>query len=69
MNCKTCTYWEKRTAHIGHCDQSDTIPGIKLYNAGHGMQIEAYALDDSGLEARLLTGAQFGCNAYKARKP
>jgi hypothetical protein len=48
---------------MADCDLPDTITGDKLCKDGSGTGIAIYATasDDSGLEAKLLTGANFGC--------
>jgi len=70
--CKTCKYWAlsfKPTKEnpVADCDLPDTITGEKLFKQGAGMEINATAHDDSGLQAYLMTGENFGCIHHKEK--
>ena len=60
--CATCKYWG--THFSGACDKVNNIPESKE----KFFEIEATAHDDSGLEAMLITGPDFGCNLYRPKK-
>jgi hypothetical protein len=56
--CKTCTFWGDYRE--GVCDFSDSTQATRFV-------IHAEAADDSGLEAWLETGPDFGCVHHEAR--
>lgn len=63
--CKNCKHWRMFGDNIkGACDFIDYTPSTI---DTHSVFIDANADDDSGLEARLVTGADFGCAAHKPK--
>ena len=72
--CSKCVYWVHQTVHynrsgikilVGDCDLLDCITGTKLFDSGHGMDIQVHADDDSGLWSALKTGEHFGCINFR----
>lgn len=53
--CKDCKFWG--VVYSGVCDKEKRIQS----DPESTFEIEAFALDDSGLEANLVTGPMFGC--------
>lgn len=56
--CKTCRWWGKE--RVGACGIENTINTGAATNATR-LAIYAKADDDSGLDAVLMTGPDFGC--------
>lgn len=63
--CSSCKWWKEETIDYSYqamvCDFVDTTQGYKAFNAGHGAEVQAWASDDTGMDAALITGADFGC--------
>ncbi len=57
--CRTCKYWG--IDREGQCDYIDLCPDKSATAAW----IDVGAADDSGLDARLMTGPNFGCSHHK----
>ena len=63
--CKNCKFWDE-----------GTCLGQGMHDAGFGwrqdpaiaFKVEATANDDSGLEAVLITGPEFGCVRFEERQ-
>ena len=55
--CKDCKYWG--TYYERACDRVGDMHTERTPDSS--FEIEATALDDSGLEVQLLTGPDFGC--------
>ena len=62
--CSRCKWWGREYA--GVCSFVDTIHADK--DAATVFTIKAWALDDSGLETRLMTGPEFGCVKFEVDK-
>jgi predicted metal-dependent RNase len=60
--CKTCRYWSDRytvnSSQMSDCGYLTMCPPRDKYGNAY---IEARAADDSGLDAVLMTHANFGC--------
>ena len=61
-SCGNCKHWERQSDKLGVCDGVD-------YDQTEGatFEISIHVLDDSGLEVRLITGRDFGCNHFISR--
>lgn len=64
-NCKDCKWWGRVYPFV--CDIiTDAYRGERM--EGDSFALDAWALDDSGLECQLRTGPLFGCVKFKKRK-
>jgi hypothetical protein len=67
--CRTCKYWDDwldKNSHHGECDRIEYIyPGGAIEDPA---QMSVDVLDDSGLYARFITTADFGCSLWVLRK-
>ena len=59
--CKTCKWWGRE--YNGECDFVNTT---YAQTENKRFEIVAVASDDQGLEAKLMTGANFGCAFHEA---
>ena len=59
--CERCKWWGRE--YPGACDFVDTLHATK--DEASMFTIKAWALDDSGLETRLITGPQFSCIKFE----
>ena len=62
--CKNCKHWSKYNSQ--ECYLPDWI-SIKSRVDDNTFAYYADALDDSGLDAGIKTGANFGCNKFESR--
>lgn len=60
--CATCIFWERKNETHGTCNtiELDGVDGAK-----DNARIRVSVCDDSGLDAELVTGANFGCIKHK----
>lgn len=66
-NCSTCKYWHRNspTSHVGRCDAIDDVYDDDFPNDSKILGLNVTVSDDSGLNADLITGADFGCIRYE----
>ena len=62
-HCENCRWWG--VDYEGVCDLPDTVDKHKYSIV---FDIMATALDDSGLEAQLITGPDFGCVLFAEKR-
>jgi hypothetical protein len=62
--CDNCKWWS--LYHERACDFVDTVHST--VDASTLFTIEATASDDTGLEARLITGPKFGCIKFAPKQ-
>lgn len=65
--CKNCAFWEAHKNKLtGTCDKVEINEhGDKNINTDVSFYILFGVSDDSGLDMRLVTGANFGCLLYE----
>ena len=61
--CKNCRFWGYYRK--GECDR---VGGLFTENLLAGFDVEARVWDDSGLSVSLVTGPDFGCVHFTARR-